>query len=184
MFWSRLQISVSYTHLCDAFMALNDTTNTLLHLKKVREIYNSLEEPNRKLIFVRMNHHLSMISLKRNDPKKALIYIDSVLKRKDAELIPWLYAKLLETKANVYAKLNNIPKAKEFYQKAIKINEKVNARSSISSCKEGLAALLLKQNSPDSALSVIKQVELTALKINNSVALLGVYDKYLSLIHI
>jgi tetratricopeptide (TPR) repeat protein len=167
--------------LTEAFLASDDTTNTLIHLKKTEGYYNTLEERKRKYIYSKMNLIMGSISLKRNKPKAAIEYFNNALERISVEGVPWMKARALQSLGKTYNIMGDVTKARDFYSKALTISKDLNSHIDISACREGLASLLIKQDRTDSALVFIQQAEKMARKMNDQLTLVKVYDKYIDL---
>ncbi len=168
--------------LANAYLQMNDIENAMILAKKGIELLDKLNEKQRKTLAPRYYSTIGNIYLKQKKHTEAMPYLIKANKEAiDGEMIGWFVAKTYEDMARAYEGLNNNQLALKNYNSALSLNIHINNITGATSCREGLAGLLLKKNKLDSALINLAQSEHLAIKLNDRNALLKTYNQYISI---
>ncbi len=165
-----------------AYLNVNDTENAMQHIKKCITLIMQQNEKIQKSTLFRAYNTLGEIYLKTHDLKRAQEYFTLADKKSiNEKRDDWFTSRLFENLAKTYSGLNDLKNAKLYYLKALALNKHPNKISDYTNCKQGLANIMLKENEGDSALIVIKQAEVLAVRLQNGRALSNAYSAYINL---
>jgi tetratricopeptide (TPR) repeat protein len=177
-------VTRSNMRLADVYVKINDLSKAKLYCEKSIKFLLPQSEKIKKEVLSRTYNVLGEIYLKQKNFPKALTYFLPANKRAVNEQLIGPYVSLTyENLARTYEGLNNYKLALKNYNEALANNLFINNIVGLTSCKEGIAGLLLKENKLDSALINTAKSEQLAIKLKNRSALLNAYTQYINIYH-
>lgn len=170
------------TRLSNVYLSINDNANALQHIQKSIDLLNTQDEKIKYNNLSRALTVLGEVYFKNNDPAAAMKHFKQANTRAIKEkLDDWYIAKTYENLAKTYAAQNDNKNANLYYTNALLLNKHLNNAAGVTSCKQGLAGLLINEDKTGSAFIEIKQGEDLAIKQKDILSLLKAYEQYILL---